>query len=290
MKMPVFYNEKQNALVQSDCLEDRSFSPSPGKPVLVLESMLQAGLPIEVKDFKPLDLETIALAHSKHYVRGVMCLELPNGFCNRSPSVAASLPWTTGSLLAAAEFAARTGTSCASLTSGFHHAGYKRGHGFCTFNGLMIAALHLKEQGFKKIGIIDLDMHFGDGTEEIIKKKKTNFIKHYTFGKHGVTPATAEAWLEKLPGIVKGFKGFDVILFQAGADPHIDDPLGGVLTSEQMRRRDRIVFEVAHRLQVPVVYLLAGGYQTPIRKVLDLHDATAQECIEINYKEEKTHG
>lgn len=288
-KMPVFYSDKQNALVQTEATEDRTFSPSPGKPILVLESFKQAGLAIEVKDFAPLDLDTIGLAHSMRYVRGVMTLNSPNGFHNRSPSVAASLPWTTGSMLAAAKFAATTGDSAASLTSGFHHAGYKNGHGFCTFNGLMIAALYLREEGFKKIGIIDLDMHFGDGTADIIKTKKADFIKHYTFGHHGITRDTAEDWLKKLPNIVRGFRGFDVILFQAGADPHIDDPLGGVLTSEQMRRRDRIVFEVAHRMQVPVAWNLAGGYQTPIRKVLDLHDATAQECIEINYKG-KNHG
>jgi acetoin utilization deacetylase AcuC-like enzyme len=70
------------------------------------------------------------------------------------------------------------------------------------------------------------------------------------------------------------------MLYQAGADPHVDDPLGGVLTNEQLRMRDRIVFRTAIKLSIPVAWNLAGGYQSPLRKVLDIRDATAIECIE----------
>ncbi len=72
-----------------------------------------------------------------------------------------------------------------------------------------------------------------------------------------------------------------VLLYQAGADPHVDDPLGGWLTTEQLRERDRRVFEAARGAGVPVAWNLAGGYQTPLRNVLDIHDHTLIECAEV---------
>ena len=76
----------------------------------------------------------------------------------------------------------------------------------------------------------------------------------------------------------------DVILYQAGADPHINDPLGGWLTTEQLAERDQIVFTMAKRLGIPIAWNLAGGYQTDedggIRPVLDIHDNTMRICHE----------
>lgn len=279
--MPVFYNPKQNAANSNE-----SVSPSASKPQKVLENWQQLGLPIDVMDFSPLSAEIISMAHSPFHVSEVMSLQKANGFSNRDPGVAASLPWTTGSMLAAAQYALKTGNSTVSLTSGFHHAGYDYGHGFCTFNGLMIAALYLREQGLaKKIAIIDLDMHHGDGTEDIIKKcNVSEFIRNYSFASSNVSREKADKWLGRLPDFVKQFKGYDLILYNAGVDPHVDDPLGGVLTSEQLRLRDQIVFQTARKLQIPVAVSLAGGYQKPIEKVLAIHEATARECIKANYK------
>jgi acetoin utilization deacetylase AcuC-like enzyme len=69
------------------------------------------------------------------------------------------------------------------------------------------------------------------------------------------------------------------VLYQAGADVHVDDPLGGVLTTEQMMERDRIVFRAARRTQTPIVWNLAGGYQQPLSKVIVLHLNTMRECV-----------
>ena len=73
-----------------------------------------------------------------------------------------------------------------------------------------------------------------------------------------------------------------MLLYQAGADPHINDPLGGCLTTEQMRKRDAIVFEYCANRGIPVVWDLAGGYQTPLSKVLDLHEATFNEWLKAS--------
>ncbi len=72
------------------------------------------------------------------------------------------------------------------------------------------------------------------------------------------------------------------MLYQAGADPHLDDPLGGGLTSEQLARRDRIVFEGCRQTGVPVVVNLAGGYQQPVERVVELHVNTLRALAEVH--------
>ena len=86
------------------------------------------------------------------------------------PSVARSLPWTSGALLSAARHTLSQGIACAPV-SGFRHASYSHGRGFCTFNGLMVtAAKLLSEKLVDRVIILDCDQHYGDGTEEIIQR------------------------------------------------------------------------------------------------------------------------
>jgi acetoin utilization deacetylase AcuC-like enzyme len=70
-----------------------------------------------------------------------------------------------------------------------------------------------------------------------------------------------------------------LVLYQAGADVHVDDPLGGVLTTEQMIERDRIVFDAARVSETPIAWDLARGYQEPLAKVVGLHVNTLRECV-----------
>lgn len=56
--------------------------------------------------------------------------------------------------------------------------------------------------------------------------------------------------------------GGDVVLYQAGSDSAVSDPLGGYLTDEQMMKRDEIVFETLRKLNVPVAWCYAGGYES----------------------------
>ena len=83
--------------------------------------------------------------------------------------------------------------------------------------------------------------------------------------------------------ILASFHGCDVLIYQAGADPHIDDPLGGWLTTEQLLERDTIVFKTARLMGLPVAWNLAGGYQRDkdggISKVLEIHNNTMRACL-----------
>jgi acetoin utilization deacetylase AcuC-like enzyme len=280
--MKVFYNKKQTA---KNC---DSFSPSAGKPEKVVEVWKKLGIGIEIIDFKPATREQFYLAHDKKYIDDLLDRKISNGFGNRSEEVAKSLPYTTGSMVAAALHALKTGETSASPTSGFHHACYDSGGGFCSANGLIVAAQVCKKVGAKKVGILDIDEHYGNGTDNIIEKLGLDYISHWTLGGHPITPENADLWLEELPSIIEEyFSDCDVLLYQAGADPHVLDPLGGRLTTEQLRRRDQIVFETCLRLSIPVAFNLAGGYQSPIEKVLEIHINTALECAKVEVKNDK---
>ncbi len=133
--MKVFYREEMVA-------ESGGYSPSAEKPRAVVEDWLKSGLSITVCDFHAATLDDLALAHSRDYVQGVFSGRIANGHGNTSRELAQSTLWTVGSLMAAAEDALSSGLAC-SPTSGFHHACYASGGGFCTFNGLMVTGIKL---------------------------------------------------------------------------------------------------------------------------------------------------
>jgi acetoin utilization deacetylase AcuC-like enzyme len=172
--------------------------------------------------------------------------------------------------------------------------------GFCTFNGLMIASAKLlveHSKHFKKIAIIDCDAHYGNGTDDILDHlpEFSDSIYHYTFGKkfpdrHGRTPYTfaeGNKYIEEFPYVERDLVEFkpDLVIYQAGADPHINDPYGGILTTEQMYIRDLKMFSICNRLNIPIAWNLAGGYQVgldgDISKVIELHLNTLKAAISV---------
>ena len=132
MPITVFYTPRMVA-------DSQSYSPSARKPEQVVQSWLQLGLPLRVVEPEPVTRDQLCLAHSPAYVDGVLSTQKPNGFGAVAPY------------------------------SGFHHAGHGFGGGFCTFNGLRVTACTLlKEARVQRIAILDLDMHYGNGTVDII--------------------------------------------------------------------------------------------------------------------------
>jgi acetoin utilization deacetylase AcuC-like enzyme len=265
--IPVFYRPEMVA-------DAGSFSPSAGKPRLAVENWQALGVPLDIRTFEPVTREQIKLAHDPAFVDDLLDCQISNGFGNRRHDVAASLPFTSGSMVAAAREALRNGIGAVSPTSGFHHAHYASAGGFCSLNGLMVAALNLPAA--TKIGILDLDQHDPDGVRDIVARLRLGIPIVHGRG----TPASAERWLQKLPAlIVETFIDCDLLLVQLGADPHIDDDLGsGWLTDDQLRRRDHAVFSIGRAIGLPLCWNLAGGYRREFRRVLDVHDATMQEC------------
>jgi len=278
--LPVFFTPRMVA-------PSGSYSPSAQKPAQVVASWQARGIAIQIVEPAPALIAELASAHDEAHVRGVLDCVVPNGFGNRSPAVAASLPYTTGSMLSAARHVLDHGGAASAPCSGFHHAGFRNVAGFCTFNGLMVTACVLHAEGrAARVGILDCDMHYGDGTEGIIESLGArSWVRHFTAGREHHDAADASRFFAALPGIVDGMADCDLVLYQAGADPHVDDPLGGWLTTAQLRERDAIVFERLRALAVPVVWNLAGGYQKAvdgsIPRVLEIHDNTAREWARV---------
>ncbi len=275
-EIPVFYTPKMVAAIES-------FSPSSSKPKYVMQSWRRLGVPISVLEPMPVTMAQLCLAHDRQYVDDLLNCLIPNGFGNNSPEVAASLPWTSGAMLSAARKAVSNGLVAVAPCSGFHHACHDHGGGYCSFNGLLVACCVLLHEGkAAHIGILDLDHHYGDGTDDIIKVLGLEHaVLHFSAGARWHKPNQAKSFLKILPSLVEEFAACDVMLFQAGVDPHINDELGGWLTSPQLAERDKIVFSTARRINLPVAWTLAGGYQTPLRKVLSLHDNTMVACAHV---------
>lgn len=292
MKIPVVFGNEQVAYSGNEQ------SPSAHKPEYMAHYLMREskGFDINFVEPKPVQMRDFLRCHDEKYVRGVLNMTIPNGFGTKSKSVCDSLPYTNGAMYTAARLARPEQPTCA-LVSGFHHAGWAgqdKDANFCTFNGLMIAGLKLiEEDGFERVAIVDCDYHFGDGTTDILKRiNSADKFLHVTFGKMFQVPKRAAdeivqkqasnylAYFNTLRDQLNQFQP-DVIIYQSGADVHVDDPYGGVLTTEQMYTRDVAMFRIAKDLSFPIAWNLAGGYQPDLNKVLELHLNTFKACAEV---------
>ena len=280
--MKVFFNPRMS-------VDSGGYSPSGSKPAAVVTDWQTHGLAIEICDFQPVTEEDLCLAHDRRYVESMLSGRLANGHGNTLPEVTNACLWTCGSMLSASRQALVDGIAV-SPSSGFHHAHYSSNGGFCTFNGLIVTAEKLRSEGLlQKIGIVDCDAHYGDGSDDIIEQLELqDHVKHWTFGgvfDHGTF--SRESLQEELRASLHSMKsdGVELILFQAGADVHVLDPLGGWMESDEMRERDQLVLQTCHDLKLPITINLAGGYQRDadgkIDAVLALHRATIEEALKV---------
>lgn len=279
-KIPVFYSDK----MMVDKVQE---SPSPRKPREVMLEWQKNNYPMDIQEFDPVSIEQIKAVHDEEFVHGILNGTIENGFYTTDQEVIVSLPYTSGSFLAAARQSLHNGKVAVSPTSGFHHAEYKKAMGYCTFNGLMVSAKALLDEKLvQNIAILDCDYHYGNGTENIINQLGLNEQVMNITGRKSY-PYEASEFFKLLPQFLKSFivKDVDIVFYQAGADAHIDDPFGGFLSTEEMLWRDEMVFEFCKQHKIPVVWNLAGGYQEDehgnIQKVLDLHNNTMKACQEV---------
>ena len=150
---------------------------------------------------------------------------------------------------------------------------------------MIITAIKLKQEGLvERVGILDLDMHVGDGTDELIRTHGLDFVLHLSQGKlfrqRSDVGRDAQHYFNWLRYALARMRKKDILLCQASADAHVSDPLGGLLTTQELLRRDQMIFEV-YNTRV-VVWNLAGGYQTDPwgrpEPVLRLHRNTLLAC------------
>jgi acetoin utilization deacetylase AcuC-like enzyme len=187
--IPVFFCGTMQARVES-------LSPSAHKPLAAVGSWTALGIPIVIIEPTPVTREDFARAHDAEFVDAILECRAMNGFRTRAADVAASLPYTSGTMLSAPREALRNGQLAVAPTSGFHHPGHSTVAGFCTFNGMMVTALALKAEGLaQRVGILDLDQHYGDGTDNIIQTLSIDFVTHFTSGAHYLWGSQAPEFL-----------------------------------------------------------------------------------------------
>lgn len=160
--------------------------------------------------------------------------------------------------------------------SGAHHASRSRGSGFCTFNFLVGAGRTLLDEGvLRRVAIVDLDAHQGDGTWELVGGD----VRFGIFDVAGrdwigerdtdrVSMAVVDSagryadHLGRLPAFLDRFEP-ELVQYQAGMDCHEDDPVGAIpgVDAAFLCWRDRLVIGEVARRRIPLVINLAGGYQ-----------------------------
>lgn len=242
---------------------------------------------------KMVDESYILMAHDADYWKRLKALDLTYheirriGFPLSQELVDRELIITQGSIdgaLHSLEF------GCAlNVAGGTHHAGSNWGEGFCLLNDQAIAAHYLLHNNHsKKILIIDLDVHQGNGTAEIF----SNNEKVFTFSIHGANnfPYRKEQSdldiplpdnttdTEYLSILTKEYHKIldhinpDFIFYQSGVDVLHTDKLGKLsLSLEACKERDYIVMNTAKKLGIPMQISMGGGYSEDIKLIVEAH-------------------
>ena len=189
------------------------------------------------------------------------------------------------------EYALKNGIAM-NIAGGTHHAYSDHGEAFCMLNDQAIGARYLLNKGLaKKILIVDLDVHQGNGTAEIFQNDESVFTfsmhgaGNYPFKKEesdldialpkGTNDETYLSILKKeLPRLIENIQP-DFIFYLCGVDILESDKLGTLgLTLEGCRKRDEFVLSTCHRLKIPVQCSMGGGYSPDIKIIVNAHANT----------------
>ncbi len=258
-----------------------------------------------VKDFiipKPCSFETLNEAHSKDYILKIKekSLDLLSqkkiGFPLNDSVVRRSYVATGGTVLAS-KLAINHGLAC-NTAGGSHHATFNEGAGFCVFNDVAVATRYLQKKGYaRRILIVDLDVHQGNGTADIFKDDSSVF----TFSMHCKSNYPAKKTKSNLDvelddnledkeylEILKKYimylneESFDFVFYIAGVDIHHNDRLGKLKISDQgIKKRDQIVIGNFYQKRIPLCGVLGGGYNKDFNKLVELHSMLHKSCAEI---------
>jgi acetoin utilization deacetylase AcuC-like enzyme len=304
MKLTVYYHPGYAAPIGQHIMPIRKFG--------LVAKALHGVDDVALVEPSPISGEDLLRVHTVRYVDAV---------CKGEPRALAEMqkfPWseelypsvllTSGGCLAAARTALSDGVSAA-LVSGFHHACADHGEGFCTFNGLVIAADALINAGeAKRVAVLDMDLHYGNGTAQLSVSRPHLFAlsiygndywnnvvyrdvrtRHHEDGENHrsyVLPAGCDGpsmirILDEALPVILEFRP-DLILYQAGADPFHEDPYSPLaLYHNDLLARDRHVFSFAKQHGIPISWVLAGGYTEDISKVVRVHTNTFDAWREI---------
>lgn len=234
----------------------------------------------------------LRLAHSPVYVDQVLSARVP-GTIEREigfpvdAGIARRARLSSGATVLAARLAAEHGIAC-TTAGGSHHARRAGGAGFCVFNDVAVAVHVLAADGIGRALVVDLDVHQGDGTADILGGTPDVF----TFSMHGdrnypvrKVPSDLDIGLadntgdqeyietlgDVLPALLDRISP-EIVFYNAGVDPHRDDRLGRLaLTDRGLQERDKHVIGACRDRTIPIACVIGGGYSDDIDALARRH-------------------
>ena len=238
-------------------------------------------------------ISDVQCVHNSEYV-----LNVKQGNLSRADERKINLPWSKRlarrsflaiqGTLQTSQLALQNGVAC-HLAGGTHHAFKDCGSGFCVFNDLAYASITLLNQKkVKKILILDLDVHQGDGTASICENIDNIFTcsihckNNFPFEKKNSNldvPIDDEVddvkyikiLTKTLDQIESNFTP-DIVFYDAGVDVHSNDDLGNLnLTDDGIKKRDEIVCEYFKEKKVPLCTVIGGGYSKNRQELASRH-------------------
>jgi acetoin utilization deacetylase AcuC-like enzyme len=248
---------------------------------------------------KECSISTMRTSHSLEYINHIKNMTLDLKLQKKigfpiNDSVARRSFVATGGTVLASKLALDAKLAC-NTAGGSHHATFDCGAGYCVFNDVAVAANYLKNKNYaKRILIVDLDVHQGNGNSEIFKNDK-NVL---TFSMHCASNYPAkksksdidielkdqmedEEYLNILHKNLKEINKnkYDFVFYVAGVDVHFEDRLGKLkITDEGINKRDQIVIENFYSKNTPLCGVLGGGYNKSFKKLIELHSMLHKNC------------
>jgi acetoin utilization deacetylase AcuC-like enzyme len=235
----------------------------------------------------------IELAHAPDYVGAVLSQTLDPASVRRigfpvTAEIACRSRAAIGGTVLAARLALSEGLAC-NLAGGSHHAFTAYGSGFCVFNDVAIASRVLLAEGtIQRALVVDLDVHQGDGTAAMLADEP----RAITFSIHCRTNFPARKQRSDLdlaldagvgdgdylhllalhlPDLLDEVRP-DLVFFNAGVDPHVEDRLGRLaLSANGLWRREELVLGTCLQRGIPVAGVLGGGYAPDLERLAGLH-------------------
>jgi acetoin utilization deacetylase AcuC-like enzyme len=247
----------------------------------------------------PCSVKTLKGAHSQTYINNIINKSLDQngvkkiGFPLVDSVVKRSLVATGGTVLAS-KLALEYRIAC-NTAGGSHHANFDGGAGYCVFNDVAVAANYLLNKGLvKKILIVDLDVHQGNGNSDIFENNKNVF----TFSMHSKSNYPAKKsksdldieledntedkkYIETLKDSIQllNKQKFDFVFYIAGVDVHFNDRLGKLkLSDDGIKKREEIVIGNFFSKKIPICGVLGGGYNKNFDKLVELHSILHETC------------
>jgi len=223
----------------------------------------------------------------------VMKLEVPY-----SPELVEALWLAAGGSILAGQLALRDGFAC-NLSGGFHHAHANHGEGFCAIHDVAVAIRRLQSDGaIKKAVVVDTDVHHGNGTAHIFREDASVFTLsiHQENNYPAYKPPSdldlplddgvedEEYLAALLPAVARVLDDFcpEILFYVGGADPYVEDQLGGLrLSKSGLKARDQGVFFAARSRGIPVATTLAGGYALRVEDTVRIHANTIVAANEV---------